>query len=1222
MSYSVEWIPIIDDRTYGDVQILELDSTNENTKGSYNYFDLNRIENNTQYCKEYMIDHKIIKVPPSMAIKTNWTENDIPTRDDMIRIVRNVMILMNNSNPIIQENFTELHEATQFTYQVANAIEHNLNLMHNQPDLPIQKWLLKVEHGIIQEYNDSIAFLAEDEIVHIQGIPYGEDAIYMQFTNWSGNTDDLQYVEDVNAQVTTFQMVYHDYENYEVELTANFKTRFPRTLTLYGGTIYDDIGGTSRQFFAGNEIRILANDAASGKRFYEWQGTEEGIDNLTGGSEPSTSWLTMPDCDVELTSFYINAGQHAVYVDTDEYNRPKLQGWYDYKEHVYLDYGSKSNKWRFTYWSGDTQYLENVTSSSLIMPDINLYFTSNWEYVYSYNTVSVTNGTIQDNEGNYVATASNLREQSSHLLQYNPPPAGKGFQKWQVDGVGSASASSFTVGDGNATLTALYGNLHSCKIINNITGAIREFTYTTGVRYEITYTGMSGYNFKGFTSNDVTITRDSWYDKYYITMPDKDVIINENYALKQYCQITYINLNNTGNTTTSTVETGYGHRWHTNMFVGDYVFDHWEINGTNVGTNEYYPSGTYDRHYVSVDTTVKAIYRQKVNRTLTVVNGTISNTGNTTGTYLEGTTVSIIADDSSINFNGWSVSGAYSVSGYNSKTASVVIGRGTDVTATATYANYYKLTVNNGSGSGTYKQGTTVQCRYNTPVKGYEFANWTENDRIISYSNPISVTVSGDRTITANYTPIPEFDLTVINGRGSGTYLRGTSPQIIMNPAPDGMQFLQWEVITGDDNDVLQPRAENTTIRSLTHDTTVQATYYIPNPEIKYTLTITGKDGEITTYNYPIGEQVNIWADFPDEGYEFYKWVGDTQYVNDKYAEKAIVNMPGKNISLGMEYRREGFTTTYHVLLEGGKIQIEEDRWDIEGEFEEGTTLNIKADDPMLGWEFFQWKKAESASDEDRSEETVSNLTEPETTIQVQDFDITLAVKWKEKDKYVMEVEDGFGSGSYYEGQPVQIYFDLQNTETSHYKFIKWSGKDVAYLNLMSGKIFDIYKAEEQAVKMPSRNIKIKAEYDVSYLLSIQGVEQGYYLAGEKIQISAEEIEDKVFQYWTGDVDCIDSPYNPNIVITMPKGPVNLIPVYSNTNERNSIGYILTDLYDSDTIRLEDIVIISGEIDTGFIITDGNGHIYVITTVYGTTADILRLTTKDTGPEEVIENGK
>ena len=1137
MSYSVEWIEPIFDRTYGDVQILEMDTMNSNTKGAYNYSDLNRIEQNTKYCMEYMVDRKIIRVPPSMAIKMNWVETDIPTRDDMIRIVRNVMILMDNSNPVIEEDFIELHEATQFTYQVANAIEHNLNLMHNQPELPVQKWLLTLKNGIIQEYNSSSAQIAENEIVHIQGVPYGESAPYMIFTNWSGETDDLQYVGDVTSQITTFQMVYHDSESYKVELTANFKTRFPRTLTLHGGTIYDDIGGTTRQFFAGDEIRLLADLAAPGKVFYEWQGTKEGLENLTGGEEPSTSWLVMPDCDVELTSFYINAGQHSVTVDN------KVQGWYDYKEHVYLRAGSRGSKWSFAYWSGDTAYLDDVTSSSLVMPDINLEFTSHWNYNYSYNTVTMVQGTI-DGE----TQIENAKEQSGHQIIAPTPPEGKVFGKWILEGVGSfaddeQSTTTFYIGDGNAVI--------DCEFV----------------------------------------------DAKIVTIENED---------------------NNGGTRSFIVGVGKKYNISTNNVLSDYMFDYWTKDGSRYGSSYYYSITMGD-----TDVTYHAYYRTRNSYNLTVNNGTGS------GVYKERQSVSITANDPAegYQFSRWS--GNYYRIGnrYNEHTSITMPSEDCEVTANYSLIPIpderptHTLTVINGSGSGTYREGTVIKCYGNQAPDTYEFAYWTENDNVISYSNPISITMgTTDRTIEANYKPIPYFTVTVINGTGSGTYIRNSNPQITMNPAPDGMKFLQWEVLEGDDNDVTQPLSENTTIRNLTHDVTVQATYYVPDPNVKYTLTITGKDGEIKTYNYPIGEQVDIRADSPDEGYEFYKWTGDVQYVNDKYAETAVVNMPGKNISLGMEYRREGFVTTYHVLLEGGTIQIEDDHWDIEGEFEEGTVLNIKADEPMLGWEFVQWKKPENASADDKSEETVANLTEPETTLQVQDFDISLSVVWREKEKYVMTVNNGYLSNSYYPGQPVPIYFQMTDTQTNHYKFIRWSGDDIAYLELMDGKPFDVFKAEEQAVKMPERNIEITALYDTSYLLSINGAEQGYYLEGEIIQISAEEIEGKTFRYWDGDTNCIDNKYNPNIIVTMPKGAVNLIPIYSNTNERNNIGYTLTDLYNNDTIFQEDIIIISGEIGTGFIITDINGHIYTITSIAeNQTINIKRLTVKDEG-KEVIED--
>ena len=1149
MSYSVEWIEPIYDRTYGDVQILEMDTTNSNTKGAYNYTDLNRIEQNTKYCAEYMVDHGILQVPPSMAIKMNWTENEIPTRDDMIRIVRNVMILMEGSNPIIKEELSELHETTQFTYLVANAIERNLDLMHNQPELPVQKWLLTLENGIIQEYNSSSAQIAEDEVVHIQGIPSGESAMYMQFTNWSGDPFDLQYVGDVTAQTTTFRMVYHDSENYEVVLTANFQTRIPRTLTLHGGTIYDDLGGTTRQFFAGDEIRLLADLAPIGKVFYEWQGTEAGLENLTGGEEPSTSWLVMPDCDVEFTSFYINAGQHSVTVDGE------IQGWYDYKEHVYLISNSPGPKYSFAYWSGDTAYLDDVTSSSLTMPDENVVFYAHWDYAYSYNTITMVQGTI-DGE----TKLENAKEMSGHQIIAPAAPEGKVFGQWTLEGEGSFaddenSITTFYVGDGDATITC------------------------------------------------------SYVDAKTVTIENKD---------------------NSGGTETFIVGVGKKYNISSTEVLSDYMFDYWTKDGNRYGSSPHY------NNIVMGDTDVvyHAYYRDRNSYNLTVNSGT----GN--GTYKERQTVSVSANTvpEGYRWSNWS-GNWYSIANRRNMNTSITMPSH-DCEVTANYdliRPYHTLTVINGSGSGEYEEGTTVKCYANQAPEDYELQYWTEGGKITSYSNPMSVTIyDKDRTVEAHYKPIPYFTVTVINGKLTNgetmsTFLRDERPQIMMDPAPDGMKFLQWEIIEGNDNAVYQPLAENTTLNYLKSDVTVKATYYVPDENVRYTLSITNKIGETTSNQYPIGEQVPIHADSPDEGYEFVKWIGDIQYVNDIYAESAIVNMPGKNISLSMFYNLIGASPTQHVFIEGGTIQIpgEEDRWEIEGEFEEGTTLTIKADDPDLGWEFARWRKSETAADDDKSEETVANLTETPTTIQVRDFPITLGVEWRRIGTRSLTLKDGNstntlpGSGSYNPEQPVPIYFSIEDTDTRHYNFLEWTGDDIVYLTLFEGGDFDVTDPTEQVISMPDRDIEITATYNISYSLSINSVIQGYYLEGESVELSAEEIEGKTFLYWEGDTECIDANYtpnSPNIVITMPPGPINLIPKYTNTTDRNNIGYTLTDSYNNDTIFQEDIIIISGEIEPGFIITDINGHIYTITSIAeNQIINIKRLTVKDEG-KEVIED--
>lgn len=1138
---TVEWISPIYDRTYGDVLSAENDRDLVNPKGCYNYIDLNRIENNTKYCMEYMLEHKIVRVPPSLAIKTNWTEKDIPTREDMIRIIQNIQLLMDLSNPVITDNFLIIYESTQFTYSLANAIEKNLYVMSTQPELPKKKWLLTIEHGIIQGVGTNSIYLEEEETVTIEGQPYGDDSMYMVFTNWSGNTDDLQYVGDTSKQVTTFTMQYHDSDNYSVTLTANFKTRFPRTLTLHGGTIYDDIGGTTRQFFAGDQILLLANDAETGKVFYTWLGTQEALDNLTGGTEPSTSWLTMPDCDVELTSKYINAGKHKVTVDGT------IQGWYDYNETVSISPSPRGDKYSFSHWSGDTAYLDSNTSSSFKMPDVNVSFTSNWIYNYSYNTVTMINGKI-----NGEIKQDNLREGSGQSIVADIAPEGKEFEKWTLEGVGSfsnstSSSTTFYVGDGNAVITANY----------------------------------------------------------------KDIPPSHN--------VTIENENNNGGTRTFSVREGGRYSIDTNAVLADYMFNYWEKDGLNFSSSHYLGNLLMKTE----DVVYRAVYRDKKSYNLTVINGSGS------GTYKERQSVSISANPAETGHHFYAWSGNYYDINNRWSSNTYIVMPSSDCTVTASYNEdptyvYHNITVNNGSGSGRYYEGQSVRCYANQAASGYEFSHWSEGDTILSYSSTYIFTMgTSDREITANYKLIPYFTVTVINGKGSGTYIRNSSPTIMMDPAPEGYKFLQWEILEGDDNDVYEPLASTTYIRNLTHDVKVKATYYIPDPEIQYTLTVTRKDGTVDTYNNPVGTQISLTADSPDEGYVFYKWVGDTQYVIDRYADKTIVNMPARNITLQMEYRREGFTTTYHVKLNGGKLLVETsedgtEKWDIEGEFEERSIVKIKAVDIPIGWKFNGWK---NDTDDGKSISTVADLTQAETTLTVEDFDIELTRDVIEREKYSLTVVNGETSGSYHEGDPVAIYFNLENTDTTKYTFVRWTGSDLAYIKLFNGGSFDIFKSgstedDAQVIRMPSRNITITGTYTTSYKLVVDNEEIGYYKEGTKVNVSANEIEGKRFLYWKGDVDYIDNKYNPNIVVTIPKGGVNLIAVYHNSNENNYIGYSLTDLTKYDNIKIEDIKIISGNVEKGFIITDSNGHIYVVTDIIDTTCNIMRLTKIQGGGED------
>ena len=339
-----EWIPTITDRDYGDIQLVQYDPTLENPKGCYNATDLNRIENDTAYVAEYMLEHKIIRVMPGITCKTNWNNNDIPTTTDMRRIIRNVMTLMELSNPMIFEDLPQLNVASQMNYTLANKIEEALEIMHTQPELPIEYFVLTLHDGMIttierldgttETINASQAYIAENETAHIVGVAPEPDAQYKIFTTWSGNQDDLQYISpNINTQNATYLGQYHN-----VEFTANFKTSFPRRLTLtnaYISTNGDDkaeSGPSTGIYYAGDRIMLIANRAPTGKAFHHWEGTQAALENIsTADLDPSTVWLAMPDCDVQLNPLYINAGQHTVTVINGSGS-----GNYDYGEDVYI----------------------------------------------------------------------------------------------------------------------------------------------------------------------------------------------------------------------------------------------------------------------------------------------------------------------------------------------------------------------------------------------------------------------------------------------------------------------------------------------------------------------------------------------------------------------------------------------------------------------------------------------------------------------------------------------------------------------------------------------------------------------------------------------------------------------------------------------------------------------------------------------------------------------
>lgn len=1253
------WIEPIYNRTYGDVEAVQLNPYQQNPKGCWNAVDLNRIEKNTAYCAEWMLEKKVIRVPAEIIVEENdyWSGNMIPTKTDIDRIINNVRILIeySSNNPAIAPKLPTIYPATQINYVLANQIEYALDLMHNQPALPLTYWTLKLTHGIVkmvvradgtvEQPMTSEVLVAEDERVTILGQPYGQNSQFQLFTHWSGAAEDIGLLANYQAQETTFDMPYRN-----VELTADFETHIPRTLTINSGYISvnndptAETGPSTNTYFAGDRVMIIANVAPAGKAFYDWTGTQEGLDNITGitdEEDPSTCILVMPDCDVTLTPHYINAGQHYVSVTNGSGS-----GWYDYGEYVSI-YASVPNRYEFANWSGNTSYLSDIYSNaqSFKMGDINLSFTAHFNYVYSYNSVQVIDGLINVNNNN-VSYATNLRQGTSYTLVPTPPDNSYGLYNWTIEGVGSVSGNTFTVGDGNAIVTAHYAPKRTLSVTNvNNLNTTSTYTIVQGYSQTISTTSLVGsYRFDGWYEDGVQIGTST---SISITMGATDRTIEARYSFVESYTITTINVNNDNQTTTTQVLAGTHWNVATNEEVGDYLFVRWLKDGNQVSTSNTYG---FD---VSGNTTLSCEYRPKETYHLTVVNGTGS------GDYKERQAITITADAG--NFSNWTGSNLYYIASSTSSTTTVKLGRA-DGTVTAHY-NMRTITIVTNTGTNTYsvRQGNSISINAGTPPTGKEFNHWeiTSGDATLANayaSSTYAYAQTQDSTITAVYTNVPQFMVSMENGYiwdGSNwvtnaTLYRGSTNAIKMKPAPTGYQFLQWEVYVNnvlqtDANDVSQPLAEQTTLRNLTRAITVRATYFIPDPTVTYTLSIIRKDGAVDQNSYPVGTDVAVYASVPDQGYQFYKWTGATAYVvGGVYNANSLVHMPAQNITITETYVPEGYIPGYDLEMTGLYGQccyttetedpntheiITTDNWVSRWTYPEGTVVRIRATGYTDDRYFSNWTALNHSTSED-ARSIIANLNTSETTLTMPNYDVDVTPVVPLKDTYQLTVTNGATSGTYYEGAKADVYFNKNSLDTNdvHYVFTRWvggTGTDITTIELWDGGMFNVLtpgnSTTPQFIKMPNKATELIANYKTLYRITINNgtidttgtPTEAYYETGTTLTINANPATTGMrFQYWSGDTSHVANIYNPTTTVVTTTGATNLTAIYSTDTNRNGVGYVSTDLKSTNSINNSTITIISGTVDVGFMITDINGHIYVVTAIdsINDTSTIYRMT--------------
>ena len=244
---------------------------------------------------------------------------------------------------------------------------------------------------------------------------------------------------------------------------------------------------------------------------------------------------------------------------------------------------------------------------------------------------------------------------------------------------------------------------------------------------------------------------------------------------------------------------------------------------------------------------------------------------------------------------------------------------GGPVTVEAVYKDkQFKLDVVNGTGSGSFTQGTVVTIKADAPPAGKVFWKWNEItgsayiNSVLAETAELTV-MQSNVTIEAVYkdaTPITppgpaKYALKVDGGIGSGEY--GENSEVIIKAyAPElGKEFDKWELVSGDAviKDVNSVVTKVTTKAMAANIRAVYKESSVPAPTLKFELNVVNGTGSGT---YEENEVVSIKADAAPAGEEFDRWMitSGTAVLDNYRSSNTTITIKDSNVKIEALYKK------------------------------------------------------------------------------------------------------------------------------------------------------------------------------------------------------------------------------------------------------------------------------------------------------------------------------
>ena len=483
-------------------------------------------------------------------------------------------------------------------------------------------------------------------------------------------------------------------------------------------------------------------------------------------------------------------------------------------------------------------------------------------------------------------TVSAVLEEGQTCILTATPFDGYYFVNWTENGteVSTSNVYTFEV-TSDRTLFANFSNQPSTTynvtvLASPVAGG--EVTgggsYAEGASCTVTATPAEGYTFVNWAENGTVLSTD----------PSYTFTVNENHTLVANFTVQSYTITLTANPTEGGTLTGggtYNHGQYCTAIATEapgYTFVNWTEDGTEVSTDASY--------YFMVEGNRNLVANFTINSyTVTVAanpteGGTV--TGGGTFTYGDDCTVSATEADG-YTFINWTENGSF-VSSELTFTFAVEANRNLVANFTTAPQPMHTITLianptEGGTlvGGGTYQEGQTCTVAA-TPAAGYTFINWTENDEEVSTDASYSFTITGDRTLVANFSiesyviaatadPVEGGTIT-----GTGTYEYGTEITLGIILSPE-YSFVYWledgQIVSYDQDYTFTVTGNRTLVANLKNTDGVE--------ELAITFGI---------YPNPVSDMLNIEASENIEQVEVFTITGTKVFSQNSFTEKVEIN--------------------------------------------------------------------------------------------------------------------------------------------------------------------------------------------------------------------------------------------------------------------------------------------------------------------------------------------